>query len=42
MKRIQGVEESRIQAKGVEVKILEPSNPGILEPYLPAKINILD
>jgi hypothetical protein len=25
--RIQGVEDSRIQVKGVEVKPLEPSNP---------------
>ena len=31
--RVQGAERSRIQMKGVEVKTLEPSNPGILEPY---------
>ena len=31
--RVQGAEGSRIQVKGVEVKTLEPSNPGILEPW---------
>jgi hypothetical protein len=31
--RVRGAEESRIQVKSVEVKTLEPSNPGILEPY---------
>ena len=30
--RVQGVKVSRIQVKGVEIKTLEPSNPGILEP----------
>jgi hypothetical protein len=31
--RIQGARGSRIQWKGMEVKTLEPSNPGILGPY---------
>jgi hypothetical protein len=30
----------RIQVKGVEVKTLEPSNPGILEPYFRIKPKI--
>jgi len=28
-----GFKGSRIQVKGLEVNTLEPSNPGILEPY---------
>jgi len=36
-KRIQGVKDSRIQVKGVEVKPLKPSNPRILEPYFRIK-----
>ena len=31
--RVQGVEGSRIQVKGNELKTLEPQNPGILEPF---------
>jgi hypothetical protein len=31
--RIQGAKGSRIQVKGMEIKALEPSNPGILGPY---------
>jgi hypothetical protein len=30
--RIQGVQGARIQVKGMEIKTLDPSNPGILEP----------
>jgi hypothetical protein len=35
--RIQGAKGSRIQVKNLEVKTLESSNPGILEPYFRTK-----
>jgi hypothetical protein len=35
--RIQGAKGSRIQVKGMEVKTLNPSNPGIFESYFPVK-----
>jgi len=37
-----GFKGSRIQVKGVEIKTLEPSNPGILEPYFHLKLFDID